>query len=106
MNVDQYIDLLKELGFHNKGQLLGVMEQNKGALMLRGRNLPVTIYFNRSRPGILYFFADRRDDLFPKPLWDRILKKKELKSGKLAVLPKLGREREALEQLAEMLGSA
>ena len=30
MNLGHYIELLKEVGFHNKGQPLGVMKQNKG----------------------------------------------------------------------------
>ena len=110
MDVDQYIELLKELGFHNKEERPGVMKQNKGALALRRRDLSVTIYFNRSQHGQLYFFADRKDPLFPRRLWDDVpkadLKKKDQNSSKVAVLPKHGREREALEQLADTLGSA
>ena len=69
MDVDQYIELLKEFGFHNKEQRPGVMKQNKGALALRGRCLSVTIYFNRSKFGQLYFLADTRDPLFPRCLF-------------------------------------
>ena len=109
MNLGQYIELLKELGFHNKGQPLGVMKQNKGALALMGRNLPVTIYFNHSKHGQLYFFGDRKGRLFPRRLWEDIpkgcLKKKDQKSSKVAMLPKPGKVKEALELLAKLLDS-
>ena len=109
MDVDQYIELLLDLGFHNKEQPPGGMKQNKGALALRGRDLPVTIYFNRSQHDQLYFFADRDDNLFPKYLWEDVpkdcLKRKDQESSNVAMLPKPGREMRALELLAELLGS-
>ncbi len=108
MDVDQYIELLKELGFHNKEQPPGGMKQNEGALALRGRSLSETIYFNHSQYYQSYFFAERRDPLFPRRLWDDVpkdsLKKKDQASSKIALLPKPGREKEALELLAELEG--
>ena len=107
MDVDQYIELLKEFGFHNKEQRPGVMKQNKGALALRGRCLSVTIYFNRCEHDQPYFFAD--DRLFPRRLWEDIpkscLKKKDQKSSKVAMLPKPCKEKEALGLLAKRLDS-
>lgn len=69
---------------------------------LRHPDLGFTLYFNRSRTGLVYFTGYKRDaERYPVSLWERLppQQEKDKKSELITVRPLAGRERVAFETL-------
>jgi hypothetical protein len=93
-----YEALFRELGFQD------VSDRHK----LQHRALGCTLYFNRSRTGLVYFTGYVRDAArFPGELWHQIAPQpeKDRDPSLITIVPIPGQERQAFERLLS-LGSA
>ena len=96
MDAGRYIELFRELGFHNKEK------PNDSKLLKHKTKFIPSLYFNRSGHGLVYFVGYTQDEYrFPLHLWERRCpqKGKDDKPNLVTLVPQAGREREAFEDL-------
>ena len=96
MDAEKYIELFRELRFHNKEK-----PNDSKVLRHKAKSIP-SLYFNRNKERRVYFVGYVQDEhRFPHYLWTRICpqKDKDDKPNLMTLVPKAGRERQAFEEL-------
>lgn len=103
MNEAAYLRTLEELGVDTDA----LSVNNGHILRMRNGRRAAGVYFNRNRDGVIHFTLNVDGVFASDALWKRLPDEviKKVDHGKPNVVPKPGRERQALRQLLESAGA-